>query len=186
MNTITPDTFNTLIGVAGTLCGTILGWALAKIDFGRLHISIDDFKPYATYFGYNDRPSAYELTFTIKIFNASSRNQVIRDCYVVCFDGKRNQTYKDVPKDKDSAIQIGKALSEKYIGVQNISPQHGLDIHAGCQVQDIEQFMRSKKVYLFYKIGNKKKRKKLVAKRDFSQISRGGKNGGQTENAQPE
>lgn len=184
---MTQETINTLIGVAGTLCGTILGWVLAKIDFGKLHIEIDDFKPYATFFGEKDElPSDYELTFTIKLYNSSHNNMVLRDCYVVCFDDKRNQTYKDAPKDKDSAIQPGKTVSEKYIGVLNVLPQHGMDIHAGCRVQNLISFTKSKKLYLYYKIGNKKQRKKLVAKRDFSQIRRGGKNGGKTENAQPE
>lgn len=176
MKELLPDTVNAIIGVGGTLCGTILGWVLAKIDFGRVQVVLDDFKAYTTYIKNKEDDfsvlSGIELTFSVKIFNASSKNQVLRDFYVVCLDEANKQVYRDVPKDKETEARAGSYQNTKYIEVINIPSNSGLDIHAGCRVQLLDDFLKTKKLYLYYKTGAMKQRRKLIVRRDFSYIEK--------------
>ena len=162
--------------MGGTLCGTVLGWLLAKIDCGRVHIVIEDFQTYTTYMRNDasgiDTLSSIEATFTIKLYNSSSKNGVLRDFYVVCLDKKNKQLYKDVPREKDAASTKTSHGESKYIEVINIKGNSGLDIHAGCKISKKDEFLKTQRIYLYYKTGSMKQRKKLVIRKDFSYIQK--------------
>ena len=176
MKDLQPEIISAIIGVGGTLCGTVLGWLLAKIDCGRVHIVIEDFQPYITYMRNDasgiDILSSIETTFTIKLYNSSSKNRVLRDFCVVCLDKKNKQLYKDVPRDKDTASTKLSHGESKYIDVINIQENSGLDIHAGCKISKKDEFLKTQKIYLYYKTGSMKQRKKLVVCKDFSYIQK--------------
>lgn len=163
-----------IIGVAGTLLGTILGWLLAKLDFGKIHIVIDNFKTYTDYVQLKSKNIAKivapEINFTIKLFNSSSKKKVLRDFYIICFDKNKKQVYKDVPKDANTKPATRDFGDAKYLDVINLDGNSGMDIWVTCRIQLVEDFIKTKRIYLYYKTGKMKQKRKLIVKRDFSYI----------------
>lgn len=174
MKDLLIENASAVISVCGTLCGTILGWILAKINLGRIHMEIDDFKTHTTYLpngiGAESELSDIEITFSIKLFNSSDQNMVLREFFIVCLDNKKKQVYKDAPKDKDTQGLARSYDAAKYVEVINIPGNSGVDIHAGCRIQLLEEFLKSQTIYLCYKTGKMRQKKKLIVKRDFSYI----------------
>ena len=70
-----------IIAVCSTVIGTVVGWILGKINFGRLHIALSDF---SEEFHYTDPLSIYipgkkdhelysvKLSFKVRLYNSSS------------------------------------------------------------------------------------------------------------------
>lgn len=80
---------NAIIAVCSTVIGTVVGWILGKINFGKLHIALSDF---SEEFHYTDPLSIHisgkkdhelysvKLSFKVRLYNSSSISKTIRDC----------------------------------------------------------------------------------------------------------
>lgn len=105
---MTEGVLAAIIGVAGTLLGTVLGWALSKINCGTLSISIvnDDF----FYGKYNNmkvqkrlfqESDFYTMRIKFDAFNSNSKTKIMRNIRLV-FKNKENDVLKSfTPKDAD-------------------------------------------------------------------------------------
>ena len=65
-----------IIGVGGTLIGTLLGWLLGKINVGKLRIKVDFVRrdPYYLNSEGKKKFNYYDFQMIIRLFNNSSKN----------------------------------------------------------------------------------------------------------------
>lgn len=159
---MTEGIWAAIIGVGGTLIGTLLGWLLGKINVGKLRIKVDfvQEEPYYLNSEGKQKFNYYDFQMVISLFNNSSKNIVFRDVEMLFVDSKRKKLFTQSVKDLDRIIYHRPFYDIEDIGVINIPPQTGLDIKAKIFVHDFEQLKKAKEIYLLYK--NKKFNEKKV------------------------
>lgn len=164
-----------IIGVIGTLLGTILGWALGKIDAGRLHISFSNTE-YDFTSTENTTPirgemptqkCSYSLHTTMQLYNSSNINQVIREVKFVFADGRRDLLIIDAQDDGSRKI-VAQAYHYDSLTIANIPPHTGVDIKVHIHTSDIDQIYETKKILLQYKNQRSKTKRVLIKTVDYS------------------
>ena len=172
---------NTLIGVGGTLLGTILGWALNKLSSkGKLKTYVsnwtDEFKYNKT--GFIVPSNSIELTemyaynLCLDIYNSSAEPKIMRNIRIVFSNGK-NDIFISVPKEKRT-LRGGNTISVyDNVAPLTILPKSILQIDllkAEWREKDNDLFIWNvKKVFLEYIDGNNKKRRMLIKKENYSE-----------------
>lgn len=123
-----------IIGVIGTLVGTILGWVLNNISQrGKLNVYISQ---WSDDFDYNEgvtisdlnaiqQTYSYSYKLTVDVYNSSAETRIMRDIRIV-FKRDKNVLYTITPNYKADTKTVlgGVALtSHSKISTVNVSPK---------------------------------------------------------------
>ena len=143
-----------LIGVAGTLLGTLLGWMLSKIDFGKLIVSTNNITikrlKISEIAGSKRKQITLYINFIISLYNNSNSNQVMRDGFIVLIGDNRKELNRF---SIDGALLTQTNELPRFageVGVINVLPKHCYDIEVKNEIVYEEQICAYlKKIVLF-------------------------------------
>ncbi len=120
-----------LLGILGTLSGTILGWFLNNLSqHGKLNIFISSWKDK---FEYNktgrmalstsiDQTEDYSYSTSLDLYNSSGKTKIMRNIEIVFSNGKE-ELYCSTPKDYATKRIGGAFINYNDIMPINISPK---------------------------------------------------------------
>ena len=162
-----------IVGVIGTLAGTVLGWLLNNISqTGKLNFHLlkwqDEFK-------FNSsgvlKPSSskeetkhYSYKLSLDIYNSSGETKIMRDIEIV-FANRKKILFSDTPKDDSTVYKTQFSWRYDDLKAINIAPKTvlTLDLHNGFWAKEDDNFSllwKTDNVYLRYK--NEKNQNKKV------------------------
>lgn len=161
-----------LVGVIGTLAGTVLGWLLNNLSqSGKLNIYVSSFEDS---FQHSDNigcmvPSSsieetehYSYKLILDLYNSSGTAKIMRNITIVFSDGKKD-LLRSVPNDNYTRRSSGHACFYDEIGPVNIPPKSiiQLNLHRGAWRSDggLDFIWKTQKVYLTYLDENNKLKK---------------------------
>ena len=160
-----------LIGVWGTLAGTILGWLLNNLSKrGKLNVYVTSF---VDSFKYNNlgvlTPSSsieqtqhYSYEATIDLYNSSNETKILRNLTVIFSDGN-NDLHKSIPNDNRTERYSSHRYIYDKISPINVPPKTIIQIKLsdGESSKDngLDFIWKTKKVYLTYTNERGKKKK---------------------------
>lgn len=174
---MTEGIWTALIGVGGTIIGTIIGWLLGKIDFGRLYLTTEKLK--IKFFSINTNKKDnmqkvdFTISFVISLYNNTNTAKVFRDATLVIANDYKILTTQPL-NDFLSARYSDELKFVGETGVVNIPAKFELDIKIYKEVF-FEQYRYSpmRKIYLQYKDGKFKTKKVLLKNldsREYNQL----------------
>lgn len=169
-----------LIGVIGTLAGTVLGWVLNNLSQkGKLHLYVCSF---SDVFRRSDSMGYRELCFSIEqvqyysyglildLYNSSGSTKIMRNITIVFSDGKRD-LHKSIPNDDSTRRSNGPVRFYDKVGPINIPPKSivQLNLHSGAWHNEggLDFIWKTKKVYLTYTDEKNKCRKVKIKAEDY-------------------
>lgn len=169
-----------IIGVIGTLLGTVLGWLLSNLSRrGKLNIySIwrDEFQHNDNLGGMShsknkDEAKHYMYHFTIDLYNSSGDPQIMRKIEVAFFRDKE-ELFRDTPKDDSTGrssgvIRFYDEVLPITIPAKTVST---MKLHGGFWDSDerFSQIWRANKIVLTYRDSRNKEQRNLIKKDDFT------------------
>ena len=164
--------WESIIGVCGTLAGTVLGWFLARSKKGKLKIKFSKlYEEQAE--DINDGTSmpikSYRTNIDLKLYNSGDKPTIARD-FEVSFrnnDGKeilRKGIYDDT---KTKVFSYG--THYEFIDVVNVSGLSGRDLKALIIVShdNVDLIKNAKSLYLIYKNDKFKEKQIKICEKDF-------------------
>ena len=168
-----------IIGVIGTLLGTILGWILGRIDFGRLRISFDNTTYEFSVPGSmcyipgvkSNEIYLYKFSTTMQLFNGSNTNRVVRTVQMIFNDGKQDLLLIDADND-DTKRYATHAIFYDKMDIANIPEHTGVDLKMHICTGDIDNILKTKKIFIQYKNQNLKTKRIFLKNVDYSKQPR--------------
>ena len=170
-----------IIGVVGTLAGTVLGWLLNSwSNRGKLRIYVCDWKDEFTYNHIGSMVSSssaeqtecYSFKTSFDVYNSSGESKIMRDIEIVFSDGKKDVRH-DIPNDQDTMRHGNSFIHYDVIGPVNVPPKTviKLNLRDGVRKKDdaLDFIWRSKKVYLQYKDENNRQKRILIKKENYEE-----------------
>ena len=169
-----------LIGVGGTLAGTVLGWVLNNItNRGKLQIYTskwkDCFERHDNYGGVCSAESRSETNglscdYSLDMYNSTGNVRIMRDIKFVLSDDK-NDFETQIPNDATTRRTSAGRVRFDEINALNIPPKTvmRLDLHNGIWNHEcIPDFIwKVKKVYLTYTDEKNKSHRVLIKDVDY-------------------
>lgn len=174
--------FGAIIGVAGTLLGTILGWFLNVLsNKGKLRFYLKSwsecFLQSDSYGGQKQTTNIAEAehhrcNVTIEIYNSSRFSKAIRDIKIVYCQGKR-LLYSTTPDDKSTPKPSMTIPSYEKVGVRNFLGNTMVTVefvlHLPKGHTDNWSFLKhTNKIYLQYKNERGKTKRVMLREADYS------------------
>lgn len=181
-----------IIGVAGTILGTILGWLLAKVNVGAIKIHFskiynESYERNGKYFGASipnkqeGEVYHYSAKFDILLYNNSEQMKTIRNTYLSFRNEENKELFKEIINDYATQRYIGRFWHIDKLGVINLEGKSGLDITASFNVSSyIDALYQTTKIYFCYEDGKFKAKELLLCdnyKPNKEKIIGGKKNG---------
>ena len=170
-----------IIATISTVVGTILGWILANIRFGKISITLTDFKEeplYATpttmHVPGKQANELYHVALycTIQIYNSSQINKAIRNCELSFTGANGKELFSLLGKDKETIHTHGAIYNYDDIEIVNIEPFASKNVKLVVYVRDIDAMYEAKSIYLKYKNERLKIKKIKYKDVDFKVIPR--------------
>lgn len=158
-----------LLGILGTLGGTVLGWFLNTLSQkGKLNIYVSS---WCDKFQYNDesgfkRPSlsigqteSYVYHLSLDLYNNSGTTKIMRNIEIV-FAADKTELSRSVPKDDATRRYSGPANFYDAVEPINIPPKTVLkiDLHEGYWKDSLNFIWKVDRVFLRYTDGKNKTR----------------------------
>lgn len=153
---------NQIIGICGTLLGTVLGWGLNNLSQkGKISVFVknvdEEFSKRDSYGGFDQcdivDAEHYIIKISIDVYNSSRDTGIMRDIQLVFYKGKKQQLCV-VPRDEASRYSEGPISRYDDLSVINIQPKSVINIkmHYGTNDSDElwEALIASNKVTLRY------------------------------------
>lgn len=169
-----------IIGVVGTILGTILGWMLNSISKrGKIKVFVSSWQDM---FQYNnvgsmvpskskEQTECYSYKLTLDIYNSSGDVRIMRNIVIAFFDDKE-LIYQSIPEDDDTRRWNGPMAFYDNITPLNIPPKTiiQLKLHNGSRDTDggLNYIWNTKKIYLIYKDEHGREKKVLIKEEDYS------------------
>lgn len=168
---MSPEMEIAIVGVVGTLAGTVLGWLLNNLSqIGKLNIFVSSFEDK---FRHNkigcmvssssiEETQLYSYKLILDLYNSSGTAKIMRNITVVFSDGKK-VLFKSIPNDDSTRRSSGPAWFYDEIGPVNIPPKSiiQLNLHRSAWKSEggLDFIWKTKKVYLTYLDENNKLKK---------------------------
>ena len=172
-----------LIGVLGTLAGTILGWGLNSLSkIGKLNIYINNWQDSFTCTGkYGETVEShsieqtefYSFSLSLDVYNSSDDTQIMRDL-IICFRSGKKELKNCVPNDTST-----KRLSKPFVlydkvSVINIPAKSALAInlnHGFSKTgEGIDFIWQTDNIILKYKDKHNREKRKTMQKKKYNLI----------------
>lgn len=156
----TPDYTPQLIGVAGTLLGTVLGWVLHLIsnNIGRIHIFLDAFD--------NQRSKNNEYAYIVKLYihNDSYKQQCIRNVRFLFAKSRCKILFESIPVEGRCTFDTLKAKKKEKISLFTINSyaQSEFTFSDLIDEKNFEKLSEVRKIYLVYEDKKNITKKKLI------------------------
>lgn len=170
---MTEGLWAAIIGVGGTILGTVLGFGLGKIDFGRLQIQIKtDRQSIYSNTDFNDKVTKVfhvERPILISLYNGANKNRVIRDVKLLFLNEKKKEVLS-LALTRVYELGVEHPIDD-VVGVVNIPPKSGIDIQAKFATGDIDKLAKAKKIYLQYANEKFKLKKRFLWNCDYSNLA---------------
>lgn len=145
---MTEGLWAAVIGVGGTILGTVLGFFLGKIDLGRLKIQVKKVKSTPCY-DYNQLYD-YSEYWVISLYNGANKNRVFREAKIILKDSKNKVVFTAPLKDLSTTKVASYGTFTDDVGTVNIQPKSGCDIDVKFSFKDFETIFKASKVFLQY------------------------------------
>ena len=169
-----------IIGVIGTLLGTVLGWLLSNLSLrGKLNI----YPTWRDEFQHNDNlggmansksreeAKLYMYHFTLDLYNSSGEPQIMRKIEVAFFHDKE-ELFRDTPEDDSTGRSSGPLRFYDEVLPITIPAKtvYTVKLHGGFWDSDnrFSQIWRANKIMLTYRDCKDREQKVLINKEDFS------------------
>lgn len=181
MEEILNDMKEIIVAVASTVIGTIVGWILGQINFGKVHVSITNFSEEYLYVepGYMSIPGKRdnelyeaELLFKICLYNSSSINKAIRNCTLVFYDCANRLIMEKSVEDQSSRKQSGYGSSCDKVEIVNIPAHESADVKGIAWIGDIDLMYQVKKIKFRYEDAKFHKHYLKYKNIDFQKVPR--------------
>ena len=177
---MTEGIWAAIIGVGGTFLGTILGWILSNINWGRLNVKAIRMKEridvYCSDLQENrvTETRKKEIDYRISIYNSSNRIRVLREAGIqFCKSSKdilsANLKNLDEPYLTEKNENSDNIITYKDIEVINIPPNTWIDINAYICIDDVKKLHKTK-TYFVYKNHKSNKKKVFMEKCIYSDL----------------
>lgn len=166
-----------LLGILGTLGGTVLGWVLNNLSqHGKLNIFISSWKDK---FEYNEtgcmtlsssieQTEDYSYNVSFDLYNSSGETKIMRNIEIIFSNGKE-ELYCSIPKDDST-----KRISSPYIHYEDILPINippksimHIELHNWLSKSDgtLDNIWNTTHIYLKY-INEKNRKKKILIRKE--------------------
>ena len=168
-----------IIGVIGTLLGTILGWVLSNLSQrGKLNVFPtweDGFQHNDGYGGMTNSESRgeaklYTYHLNVDIYNSSGEPQIMRTIEVA-FLRDKHVLFRDTPDDDSTRWSSGGSLFYDKVLPITIPAKtvYNIKLHGGFWDSDdrFSQIWGTNKIMLTYRDRRNKEKKILIVKDDF-------------------
>ncbi len=166
------DNSDAIIGVMGTILGTIVGWLLNNLSRkGKISIFVKD--GINGVFQTQDECEATSIEnshnfyykINLEIYNSSSNVKIMRDIKIV-FQGQNKEKLVDIPYDKSYNIswQIHKNVKALNIPAKSAI---SIELYGWIKKEDLEKVYNSTKVSLSYKDENDRQQTKLIEQKNY-------------------
>ena len=165
-----------IVGVIGTVCGTVLGWLLNNLSqSGKLSCYIQTWteKMCGSFYGCQtqaemlNEAESYNYSVSLEVYNSSSTSKIMRQIEIVFCSGKTVLKI-DVPQDDMTRRSSGPLVYFDDIGPKNISPKTvgRIEMHGGWWKKDepFDPALNATEIYLRYHDENNKEVKILLKK----------------------
>ena len=174
---MTEGLWAALIGVGGTILGTMLGFLLGKIDFGVLKIHAlqqkEQIKYTPRHFGdLEEKFEKLECWFTLSLYNCANHNQVFRNARVVFKDALNKEIYSTSLLDLSTKRESAGIMFTDFVGIINVPPKSGLDRRLKFECNDYEKLIKAKSVHLVYYNAKFRKKSKSLWTRNYSNLKK--------------
>ena len=168
-----------IIGVIGTLLGTVLGWVLSNLSQrGKLNIYPtwrDEFRHNDGYGGMaksrnQDEAKLFMYYLTLDLYNSSGEPKIMRKIEVAYFRDK-HELFRDTPDDdstgrSNGAIRFYDKILPITIPAKTV---YTIKLHGGFWDSEdkFSQIWETNKVMLAYRDDRDKEKKIIIVKDDF-------------------
>jgi len=157
MLNMTESSIIAIIGVCGTLLGTILGWFLSKVKLGKIRKSVSEIEK-IDYGRHHSPPTIYDVKgklyyyafgFTLSLYNTSDKNKTLRDFqFVFCNKGK--ELFRQKLNEKNR-YNTWREDPEPLADVINIEGFSGMDISGFVVAYEVDKLFETTNCYIAYK-----------------------------------
>ena len=171
-----------MVGVIGTILGTVLGWFLNSIsNRGKIKLFIssweNEFRCRNEYGDMVKTPAPekveyYSCSFALDIYNSSGEPKIMRNIQIAYNNGK-SDVIKHIPQDEDSRRNSSGLIRYDDIIPLTIPAKSVFQIHLrdGLWHQSTEfpSLWNVEKVYLLYTDENNKEKRTLINEKSIKQ-----------------
>lgn len=171
-----------MIGVIGTILGTVLGWFLNSIsNRGRINLYVSSWEN--KFLGKNQLGEivevhsvedmvCYSCSFALDIYNSSGEPKIMRDIHVAYNNGK-NDVIKCIPGDEDTRRLSAGATRYDNITPLTIPPKSVLQVHLRDGLwhtsSEFQSLWDVEKIYLVYTDERNKEKRVLLTSKSIKQ-----------------
>lgn len=169
------DNLGTIIGVIGSLLGTIIGWWLNNISRrGKLTAYVENGinGEFVTEGGLPatslEKSQYFNYRFNIDIYNSSSDTKIMRDIKL-SFCNNFKQRFSETPYDISRMISGMAAPIHKPVELFNIPPKTAIraELYGYISKEHLSEIFDTTAVYLIYKNERNKHKRILVEKFEY-------------------
>lgn len=169
-----------LLGVLGTLGGTVLGWFLnALSQKGKLNIFVTSWKDKFEYNSVGSMVSSssieqtkyYEYNVSLDLYNSSGETKIMRDISI-CFYDKEKELCKTIPKNLATRRTSGAVTFYDELLTVNIPAKAIIHIELlngfwDSDEKSLDFIWNTNRVVLVYTDENNKKKEVLLNKEEY-------------------
>lgn len=181
-NYCSTEYFAAIIGVLGTLAGTVLGWILNSLSSkGKIKIFVSSWEDkFLHQDGYGGMASSssiedtefYTYELSIDVYNSSSESKIMRDVMVSFNDGKKD-IEQSTPNDDRTKHGGNPLWFYRAIGPITIPPKTvvNLKLHNGSNRQNggLDYIWKTKKVFIKYRDEHNNQKRVLIKSEPYSE-----------------
>lgn len=168
-----------VIGILGTLGGTVLGWFLNNLSRkGRLNVFLSSWKDKLQYNkdGHIEQSTSieeteyYTYTISLDLYNSSGETKIMRNIKVI-FSNNKEKLYVFIPKDDRTKRSTSNMSFYDDVSVVNIPAKSvvNLNMHNGLWNNNngLDFLWKTNRIFFVYTDENNKQKKILIKKVDY-------------------
>lgn len=164
--------WESIIGVCGTIVGTIIGWLLARSKKGKLKIEFSELYDEQAE-DVNDGTSmplkSYQSNIDLKLYNSGDKPTTARDFEISFMDNDEKEILKGKIYDNTKTKMTSCGIHYERINVINVPGLSGMDLKAIIIVNhdNVELIKNARSLYLVYKDDKFKEKRIKICEKDF-------------------